>query len=45
MITFKELSGDILDCIGEFTGEEMPLFAFTNRRVLENYLMYQDENL
>jgi large-conductance mechanosensitive channel len=34
-----------LDCIGEFTGEEMPLFAFSNKRILENYLNYQDENL
>ena len=44
-ISFKDFTGDILDCIGEFTGEEMPLFAFCNRRVLENYLGYQDENL
>ncbi len=34
-----------MDCIGEFTGEEMPLFAFSNKRILENYLNYQDENL
>eukprot|EP00347_Sterkiella_histriomuscorum_P019883 403339946 len=42
--TFKYFTGDILDCIQEFTGEEFPQFVFTNKSVLTNYIIYQSEN-
>ncbi|CDW73315.1 UNKNOWN [Stylonychia lemnae] len=44
-IGFKDMTGDILDCIQEMTGEEFPQFAFSNKQILSNYLVYQSENL
>jgi hypothetical protein len=39
------MKGDVLDCIGEFVGDEIPKFAFCNKQLLLDYLYYQEENL
>jgi hypothetical protein len=39
-IGLKDMTGDVLDCLQEMTGEEFPQFAFTNKKLLQNYLEY-----
>jgi len=43
--TFASLPGEILDLMGDYFEDDFPQFAFVNKSTLDNYLVYQRENL